>query len=455
MTSALLVGFIAGSLVVPVCGQIPLVIYSDIVASSTSDVPGLPGAKFGSFDRPYRSPDGSRWIFAADTDLATTMDEVIVAGSGVAGTVVVQEGVTQVAPPSAELVGLIDRNLFITNSGDFAYATNTDGATTADEVIGRRLGGVFDVPVREGDPAPGLPGATLGSSNNASYIADDGRMGFLGSSLQGVPTTNDSAVFFGSSVIAQEGITVPAGQAGGATNVWQLFDFEDVYFANNGADHLIRGDTDAASGDDILVVNGAVVLQEANVVPGSSFVSPIATGGPAESLMTPSGDWFSRGPNADGVDWLVRNGVILAATGDPVLGGLPGELFDDTSFAATFFSMTGNGAGDYVYGGVTNNVDTNANGVLVFNNSTVLLREGDAVDLNGNGLPDDDAFLSVFNNEDAFLTDDLRYYFTADLRDGAGTSLGQAFMTLTIPEPCSLALIVWGTMLLLSRRVVR
>jgi hypothetical protein len=155
------------------------------------------------------------------------------------------------------------------------------------------------------------------------------------------------------------------------------------------------------------------------------------------------------------VDWLVRNGVVLAATGDPVPGGLPGELFDDTSFAATFFSMTGNGAGDYVYGGVTNNVDTNANGVLVFNNSTVLLREGDAVDLNGNGLADDDAFLSVFNNEDAFLTDDLRYYFTADLRDGAGTALGQAFMTLTIPEPCSLALVVWGMMLLWCRRVVR
>ena len=34
-------------------------------------VPGL-GASFVLFDRPYMSADGQRWIFSADTDLATT-----------------------------------------------------------------------------------------------------------------------------------------------------------------------------------------------------------------------------------------------------------------------------------------------------------------------------------------------------------------------------------------------
>jgi hypothetical protein len=451
----------AAALLIPASSTlaIPTVIYSDIVASPTSDVPGIPGAKFVLFDRPYRSPNGQRWIFVADTDQATTSDEVIIAGTGTTGSLVQREG-TPVSTGGTELVGLIDTQLFITNAGDFAYATNTDAATTADEVIGRYTASTntYDVPVREGDPAPGLPGVTLGLSNHSSYIADDGRIGFVGTSLAGTGSTStDSAVFFGNTVVAQEGITVPAGQAGGGTATWQLFDFEGTFFANNGADYLIQGDTNAASGDDILVRNGTVVLQEAQVVPGSGFASPIATSGIGESFMMPNGDWYSRGNNADGTgslstDWLVRNGAVVAATGDAVPGGNPGELFADEIFTTTFFSMQGNNVGDYVYGGVTDNADVNANAVLVFNDSFVFAREGDPVDLNGNGLPDDDAFISVFNNDDAFLTDDLMYYFTADLRNAAGTTIGQAFMVLPIPEPTTLGLLGLSAVGLLRRR---
>jgi hypothetical protein len=433
---------------------IPSVIYSDIATSPTSDVPGIAGAKFTSFDRPYRSPNSLHWIFTADTDIATlTQDEVIILGSGLSGTVAVQEGVTQVAPPATELAGLLDRNLWVTNSGDFAYGTNTDGPTTTDEIIARRLGGVSTAPIREGDPAPGIPGATLGISNHSAYIAGDGRVGFVGTSLIGTGgTTTDSAVFFDNGVIAQEGITVPAGQAGGATNTWQVFDFESAYFANSGATHLIQGDTNAASGDDILAFNGSVVLQETQVVPGSGFVSPIATEGITEALLTANGDWFARGGNVDLQDWVVRNGTLLARTDEAVPGGLPGEQFDDATFAATFFTMTGNSVGDHVYGGVTNNVDLNANAVLIFNDSLVFLREGDPVDVNGNGLPDDDAFISVFNNDDAFLTDSLLYYFTADLRNAAGTTIGQAFLAVQIPEPATLSVIGLSALALLRRR---
>jgi hypothetical protein len=431
----------------------PRVIYSDLVASPTSDVPGIPGAKFTTFSRPYRSPDGSRWVFSADTDLATTTDEVIVLGSGLSGTVVVQEGVTQVAPPSPELAGLLDQIITVTNAGDFVYATNSDAATTMDEIIGRRTGSTYDVPVREGDPAPGMPGVTLGLSNHSGYLASDGRVGFVGTSLIGTgTTTTDSAVFFGNTVIAQEGVTVPAGQAGGGTAPWQLFDFEGTYFANNGATHLIRGDTNAATNDDVLVYNGNVVLQEGVVVPGSSFTSPIATGGPVESLLNSNGDWFSRGGNVDLQDWFVRNGAVVAATDEPVPGGLPGETFDDATFAATFFSMNGNANGDYVYGGVTSNADLTRNAVLVFNDSFVLLREGDPVDVDGNGLFDDNAFISVFNNDDALLTNDLRYYFTADLRDSAGVAIGQAFMVVAVPEPGAISLLGAGALTLLRRR---
>lgn len=449
--AAIAVAAAAASQAIVASGANPTVVYSDIVTSPTSNVPGLAGAQFNSFDRPYVSPNGVWWAFTALTNLATTQDEVIVVGSGMAGTVVLQEGVTPIAPPATETAGLIDRNLFLTNSADFSYATNSDAATTADEVVGRRFGGVFDVPVREGAAAPGLPGVTLGISNSVAGLASDGRVGFLGTSLIGATTATNAAVFFGNSVVAQKGVTIPAGQAGGATNTWELFDFEDQYFANNGATYLLRGDTNAASGDDVLVYNGTVVLQEGQVIPGSGFVSPIETGGSTESILTPNGDWWARGENADLTDWIVRNGSVIIRNGDAVPGS-PGEIFDDAAFADCFFSMAGNSLGDYVYGGVTNNSDLAKNAVLVFNNQFVLHREGDPVDLDGNGLFDDDAFISVFNNEDAFLTDSLLYYFTADLRNGAGTAIGQAFMITAVPEPTALALCGIAAAGLLRRR---
>ncbi len=69
---------------------------------------------------------------------------------------------------------------------------------------------------------------------------------------------------------------------------------------------------------------------------------------------------------------------------------------------------------------------------------SVLARQGDPVDLDGNGLPDDDVFVDIFNNDDGFLTDAGLLYFTADLQNGAGAALGQGFLLLdtTRFSPC-------------------
>jgi hypothetical protein len=159
----------------------------------------------------------------------------------------------------------------------------------------------------------------------------------------------------------------------------------------------------------------------------------------------------ARGNNVDANDWVLRNGAVVAQKGDAVPGGLAGETFDDTTFADLFFSITANDNGDYVYGGVTSTA-ANANAVLVFNDQFVFLREGDGIDIDGNGLADDNAFISVFNNDDAILTNDLRYFLTVDAVDGAGTALGQVFMVVQVPEPGALSLIAAGAIGLLRRR---
>jgi hypothetical protein len=432
------------------------VIYSDIATSPTSLVPGGGGIRFSTFDRPYRSPDGLRWAFTADTDAATTIDEVVVHGSGLVGALGAREGVTDLG--GGELVGLLDRNLSLRNDGDYCYGTNTSGATTTDEVIAcfDLGGGTTSVPAREGDAAGAIANAFLGLSVHSSNYTNGGALGFSSSSLTGAGVTaaTNAGVFLGGATIAQKGVTVPALQQDGGSRAWELFDFEEVYFSADGTHHAITGDLvgGLATTDDVFVVDGVVEIQEGFIIPDSGFASPVASNGILEGLMMSNGDWMSRGENADDGDWVLRNGSVVATTADLVPGGLPGETFSKAIFDATFFTMAGNNVGDFVYGGTTSNPDPEFDAVVVYNDLSVIARQGDPVDVDGNGLFDDNAFLDVFNNEDMFLTDDNWLYFTADLRDGASTSIGQAFMRLAVPEPATLAFTLCGAMFLLRRR---
>ncbi len=108
--------------------------------------------------------------------------------------------------------------------------------------------------------------------------------------------------------------------------------------------------------------------------------------------------------------------------------------------------------GGFIYGATTDNPDPLANAVIVYNNLSVILSQGDAVDVDGNGLLDDDAFIDVFNNDDGFLTDDQTFYFTADLVDGLGNDLGQAFLTVQVPEPMTSVLLLTGGLVVFGLR---
>ena len=161
---------------------------------------------------------------------------------------------------------------------------------------------------------------------------------------------------------------------------------------------------------------------------------------------------MSRGYNDDSQDWVVYNGDVVARTGDEVPGTGGGEHYSDALYSSTFYHMAANNLGDYIFGATTDFVDPDFDAVIVLNGLEVVARQGDPVDLDGNGVFDDDAYIDIFNNEDGFLTDSLMFYFTADLRDGAGNGIGQAFLALQIPEPTSLVLIGFGALALIRRR---
>ncbi len=407
------------------------VIYSDIVGQPSAAPPsGVVGATaFVSFDRPYRSPDGTRWVFSALTNTGNTnVDEIIVVGSGRSGTLVLQEGTTVVEPGRTIDSASIDTKLGINDSGTVVFTGNLSGATTDDEAIIAASGGTFTVVIREGGAIAALPGINFGTSNSDPSINNAGQVACRSFGLIGAPASDTALVLdSGATLIARRNVTVPVGQAGGATDTWQNLDSTGFFVSENGQ-VLIQGDTNGVStADDMVTINSIVVVQEGQVLPGSGFVSPVETD--LEALMMTNGDWFVRGDNADQVDWVVRNGVVLAATDDPIIPGAT-ETFDDTLFTATFFIMQSNNAGDYVIGGTTNASDPLFDAVLVLNGARVIARQGDAVDLNDDGIANDDAFIDIFNNDDSFLTEDGFYYFMADLRNGAGTSIGQAFLVI-------------------------
>jgi hypothetical protein len=225
--------------------------------------------------------------------------------------------------------------------------------------------------------------------------------------------------------------------------VWDDFDFDDCGGTADGNHWFAKGDTENPNTaiDNILAVDDVVVLREGSSVDGAG--SPVMRS-VIFTRMLNDGTWFSRGDEANNNDWAVRNSVLLARSGDPLPGG---ETMTDA-----FAVFTGDRLGNWLLVTSTDNPDANLNQVLLYNGTTILARESDPLDLDGNGSFDDDVFISSFQPNDMHLTDDGLIYFLAVLKNGAGTSLGDAFLRMPVPEPATLALLLLGGLAAARRR---
>lgn len=420
------------------------VIFSNIQSSPTSDVPGLPGRKFNpgagsQFDRPFVSPDGSKWLFRAIADNVPSDLDVVVLGLGLTGagaTLGVKEGDSVPGVSPSATYGPIKTQMGINNAGSWTFSADTTAPTAGDDVVIRQsllMGS--ELMAREGQPAPAPPpGLNYGSNDSCNITADDA-VWFRTSGLTGALVRLQSP---GSGGIVAPGGGLPV--ASFASNRFRV-DADGTHWIYQAS---LAGSPES---DSVTVYDNNVIAQEASILPGSGFLSAVTsfTADAGSVQIGPNGDYAFRGSNADGIDWVYGNGAVLAATDRPIFTG-SSELFDDATFSNTFFANVRNGSGHFVIGGVTNAADSSRNAVLVLNGTTLVSREGDPVDVDGDGLFDDDAFISVYNNDDSFLTDDLWYYFMADLRNGAGAAIGQAFLRTPVPEPSTLMLIGLGAL---------
>jgi uncharacterized repeat protein (TIGR01451 family) len=425
-------------------------IISTIAASPTSLVPGTPALRFadGGLQQPFRSPDGSRWIMNAVTWAAPATDEVIIVGTMEGGlATVVQEGVTRLEV--GELVGPIDNTLAINDVGQYAFATNTDYLAAYDEIIVIWDGRDFQPVVREGDACPAVPGARYAVTNDSVSLQNDGTVSFY-ATLAGAVGPDDNTAYFadnGHTLLARKGVTVPADQASGAANTCKTLSTGSV----EGSGLSCRADgahaaavvelngVDAAE-DRALIVDNRVRIQEGHILPGTGFSSPVATNSPIVGFMDPDGTWFAYGSNADGQDWVLRDGVLIAASGtEPVPGA--GFTWGDPSFPQTFFAVAGDGYGNTLVGGVTS-APAESNSLLVLNGRTVLARENDPIDLDSNGVFDDALYIRSFLPNRLFLTRTAAYAVVSTrdaataLCAGSDNDRGQVFVRIPIPRTC-------------------
>ncbi len=412
------------------------VIHSEIPDHPSSIVPGardLSGdpvvTRFKALEDFALSPDGATWILKGRSLLGSDLEATLLLGMEAGpGEMFAQEGQPFQGGLPGELYDFFDSNAnpasFNTN-GDIAFSARARGGLSA---IKEKLvfydfsEGSHEIRLTESSPAFGLedlfPNPSgdelIGNSIGSVYLRDDGMIGFANTPIQNCHSTRYPAVFVEDKAIRQSGVSTVEGFT------YDDFDFDDCGGSADGSHVFFKAALDTSTADDrVLVIDNTIVARESFNLPNSDVVVADVF----YTFMLSNGDWFSRGDDPSDGDWAMYNGAVVAATGDEI--GSTGEFLTEI-----FLAFSGNRVGDWVLVAQTDNADPGRDTVVLLNGE-VVLREGDPIDLDGNGQFDDDVFigrgnntLSAFAANDVALTDGRMLYFIAPLRDEAGNDLG-------------------------------
>lgn len=427
------------------------VIFTEVPGHATAVVPGAKGlngdpafTEFKALETLSVSPDGSQWILKGRNWLGDQLETMLLIGSGICGEVLAQEGQPVHDGEPNEVYDFMGSSPAHFNElGQYVYTARARGGDPDTKQKGIFFDGVnYNMVRRESDPAYGLvddPGypaddELFGNSFGSMHVLNNGTIGYQDSTIKNIHSSYRPAIFYNDTSFKQSNVS-PIG-----LSVWDSLDSNKFWTTPDGTTWIAQGDDyEATTTDDILVVNNAVVLREGSAIPSSSVVVTAVF----QTKLLPNGDWYSRGDDPNDDDWAVRNGTLVTVTGDAITTG------SAEHWADVFYSFTGNTNGDWVLTGKTDNADTRIDTVIVLNGTDVVVREGDPVDLDGNGSFDDDAYigrgdatLTAIHADDIFLTDDLMLYFFASLRNAAGEDLGSfgsggdAFMRIDLSPGC-------------------
>jgi uncharacterized repeat protein (TIGR01451 family) len=443
---------------------------------------GIFERRLTGLSRPFASPDGSKFIMRVDTDVTSTDENTglivgnIDANGGVTYSLVARERNTfpVTANPALRIrSGTFSNVMGINNAGQFVFAAATeDPNLSSPPALTTLIKGTTAAPVTqflgEDDVMPagtGVAGALIDQLRSPT-IDNLGRASFgvLLKNGGSISTTNNFAFAStdGTTVLLQKGTQTPTGSptflsfldddGSGDRGGLRVSDSGTSWI---GTGRLQQGGTVTANDDTVVIVNGGQVIREGTALPGfTAGTNSFAFG---RVTMDADGTWWATGSNNDttntafnaGQDWVVRNGVVVARTGDPVVTGST-ETWSDRRVPQTFFHYQGSGA-DQIISGLTNveNVDPFTDGVLVWRNGAqeqILLRENAPVNIGTVDAPVIryvNFFLNGANDVTGnwgFFGRDRKFYMVVNLRTAAdvcanfqGSQLAQALIRIDLP----------------------
>ena len=424
--SALLLVAAAGS--VAVANPATMIFASSAHAgtSGKDDVPGMPGMKFSNFNKIYGS-SGSYWSTAASitgAGVTPSTDQIVVIGNGLSGiSIPAREGVTAVGS-GGQLLNLSGLAVPRVN-GTGVWAIGFIPAAGNPGLIVRGEGSTFETVATGSTPSP-VPGYDYGATFASTTIADSGRLWFLSDGVSGTPRA--AMATDGSSIVALEATTVfdapvPDGVGGLLRSIVFSQTAPTYHVSADGDATLYLADIDEGSGLRSLIYNDQIVLQVGQAGPGlpGSTITAIS-----ECWLEVDQSWFARATLGANGAAIYRNRELIARIGAPITPG-------SSETWTTITDYKGDLWGNYIVTGITTAASA-SNEVAVLNGSSVIAREGDPVDLNGDGEFNDNLFIHSFRDR-CFMTGEYAFYVGARMKaTAAGTSsLGANVSLIRIP----------------------
>jgi hypothetical protein len=422
---------------------------------AASEIPGNPGVLFSSFlDGFTVSQNGSRWVIRTSASgQPSTRDSFYVSGNASGVTHVFAEGDILPGLGLGVLSTTNERRLWVNDRGDIAFSgTFGPSATNADEVVARYNAATNDYTLiaREGELIPGLNGERYGSINEAVGIADNGLVYYRDGNTSGsIPSDFDEFIFRGdgsfADIVLQTNTVTPTNQLGGTTALFDDFAVQ-AFQASEQGDYIIRGNLDVPSNSSVVIVNDRVEIQQGSAIPGVSGIPVNPVVSPSNIGMGAGGDWFAWGATTTpGEAYLLVNGELALTTDTALPNGL--GTYDQ------IIDVGINGNGDVIVASRTDSgtyyvsVDP-AGDAAAF----IAFEQGIGLDLDGDGLANDDAFLRVIN--DISIADDGTVYVLGRAISGSNLTIGDGLFVLnvTIPSPSVAATLALGGLVLTRRR---
>jgi hypothetical protein len=421
------------------------VIYTKIPTSPTSLVPGardLAGApvvtNFRAMEILRVSPDGNHWVLVARNQLGSDLETMVLKGAGVFGAMFAQEGQPIPGGAAGELYDFFGSLIGRFNANnDFAFSARARGgvASTFQKVLHWNSVTGFTIRFQMGDLISGLSDTgtsgdeIVGNSVSSIHLFNDGRIGAHDLSVGNIASARRPVLMYKAAGPGNTGAINGFKQSGvdtvtafGGVGISLLTGISDTFLTTpDGAHWGVTGTVNPGGGNvAFYAFDGAIRLQAGQALPSSALVASTFVG----HELTPDGSWHVRG-GTGAAAYAVRDDVLIAAAGSPITTGST-ETWVGTAFTA----FNGNNAGDFMLAGKSNNADPNVDDVIVINNNRVILREGDPVDVNGNGLFDDNAFVGRGNNTvtawvagGMSITANREVFAIVNLKDGAGVDL--------------------------------